>query len=151
MEEDFKICGLKIILSDTNSYVVLTEKGVNGINNAKKRRGECWTISTGEGVHIACRARYVNSKSIEQNLKRKKSNSDEGQPSPKKLRSGLTYEFKTSCLYCCQAIKEREFRDRQASQVMSKKREFDKKVLEVCGKRNYALAISVKRRNQIHH
>ena len=38
MEEDCKICGLKIIFSDTNSYVVLTEKGVNGINNAKKRR-----------------------------------------------------------------------------------------------------------------
>ena len=36
MEEDFKTCGLKIILSDTNSYVVLTEKGVNGINIAKK-------------------------------------------------------------------------------------------------------------------
>ena len=35
MEEDCKTCGLKIILSDTNLYVVLTEKGVNGINNAK--------------------------------------------------------------------------------------------------------------------
>ena len=35
MEEDCKNCCLKIILSDTNSYVVLTEKGINGINNAK--------------------------------------------------------------------------------------------------------------------
>ena len=87
MVEDCKICGLKIILSDTNSYVVLTEKGINGINNAKKRIGDSWTIFTGERVHIACRARYVNSKTIEQDFKRKKSNSDEGQPSPKKLRS----------------------------------------------------------------
>ena len=62
MEEDCKICGSKIIHSDTNLYVVLTEKEVNGINNAKKRRGDSWTISTGERVHIACRRKYVNSK-----------------------------------------------------------------------------------------
>ena len=80
MEEDFKIQGLKIILSDTNSFVVLTEKGVNGINNAKKRRDDSWKISTGEHVHMAFRARYVSSKTID--LKPKKSNSDKGQPSP---------------------------------------------------------------------
>ena len=45
-----------------------------------------------------------------------------------------------------QAITEREFRDRKAFQVMSKNREFDKKVLEVDDKRNDALAISVKGR-----
>ena len=54
MEEDYKVWGLKIILSDTNSYVVLTEKGVNGVNDAKKQRRDSWTISTGECVHIAC-------------------------------------------------------------------------------------------------
>ena len=99
MEEDCKICGLKIILSDTNSYVVLTEKGVNLINNAKKRRGDSWTISTGERAHIACRARCVNSKTIEHNLMQKNSNSDEGKPSPKKLRSSSSFEFKTCWLY----------------------------------------------------
>ena len=31
MEEDCKIFGLKIIFWGTNLYVVLTEKGVNGI------------------------------------------------------------------------------------------------------------------------
>ena len=78
MEEDFKICGLKIILSNTKSYVVLTEKGVNGINNAKKWRGDIRAIFTGEHVHIVCQTRYVNSKTIAQDLKRKKSNSNEG-------------------------------------------------------------------------
>ena len=72
MEEDFKICCLKIILSDTNLCVILTEKGVNGISNAKKRRRNIWTVSTGEHVHIACGVRYVNSTRIEQCLKRKK-------------------------------------------------------------------------------
>ena len=37
----------------------------------KKRRGDIRTISTGERVHIACRTRYVKSKAIEQDLKRK--------------------------------------------------------------------------------
>ena len=36
MEEYCKICDWNIIFRDNNSYVVLTEKGVNGINNAKK-------------------------------------------------------------------------------------------------------------------
>ena len=49
-------------------------------------------------------------------------------------------------MHYCQAITEREFRDRKAFQVMSKNREFDKKVLEVDDKRNDALAISVKGR-----
>ena len=55
------------------------------------------------------------------------------------LLTSSSFEFKTYCLYCCQAIAEREFRDRKASQVMSKNREFDKKVLEVCDKRNDAV------------
>ena len=84
MEEDCKIFGLKIILSGTNWYVVLTEKGVNGTKSAKKQRGVSWIISTGECVHIACPARYVNSKTIEQDLKQKRSKlSDEGQSSTK--------------------------------------------------------------------
>ena len=146
MEEDCKICSLKIIPSGTNSYVLWTEKNVNGTNNAKRRRGGIWTISTGECAHIACRARYVNSKTIEQDLKRKNSNFDEGQSSPKELRSSSSFEFKNCCLYCCQANTEREFRDSKAFQVMPKNREFDKKVLEVCDKKNDALAISVKER-----
>ena len=130
MEEDYKIWGLKI-----NLYVVLTEKSVNGVNNAKKQRGDCWTISNGEHVHVACRARYVNSKTIEQDLKQRNLNSDEGQPSPKKLRSSSSFEFKTCCLYCCQVVTERKFRDCKAFLVVSKNREFDKKVLEVCDKK----------------
>ena len=46
-------------------------------------------------------------------------------------------------MYCCKAITEREFRHCKAFQVMSKNREFDKKVVEVCDKRNDALGISV--------
>ena len=135
---------LEIILRGTNSYVVLTEKGINGINNAKKRTGDSRTIFTEERAHISCGARYANSKTIEQDLKRKKSNSDEGQPSPKKLRSSSSFEFKTCSLHFCQTITEREFRDCKAFQVMSKNGEFDKNVLEVCDKREDALAILVK-------
>ena len=45
MVEDFKICDLKIIFCDTNSFVILT------------LLGDSWTICTGERVLIACRAR----------------------------------------------------------------------------------------------
>ena len=125
----------------------MTEKGVNEINNAKNRRGGSSTISTGECVHIACRARYVNSKTLEQGLKQKNSNSDEGQPSPKKLRSSLSFEFKICCLYCYQAFTEREFRYHKAFQVMSKNRELDKKVLEVFDKRKWCACYFGKKKN----
>ena len=97
MEKDYKICALKIILSDTNSYVVLTEKGVNEINNAKKWRSGSWTISTGERVHIACRGRYVKSKTFEQHLKQKNQ-------ILMKDNLLLKSSLKICCLYCCQAI-----------------------------------------------
>ena len=97
MEKDYKICALKIILSDTNSYVVLTEKGVNEINNAKKRRSGTWTISTGERVHIACRGRYVKSKTFEQDLKQKNQ-------ILMKDNLLLKSSLKICCLYYCQAI-----------------------------------------------
>ena len=77
---------------------------------------------------------------------KKKSNPDKGQPSPKKLPTSLSFEFKTSCLYCCQAIVMENLETAKLFQVMSKNREFDKKVLEVCDERNDALAISVKGR-----
>ena len=112
----------------------------------KKRRGDSWTISTEERVLIVCQARYVNSKTIEQGIKQKNSSSDKGQPSPKKVHSSSSFEFKTCCFYCCQAITEGEFRDHKAFQVMSKNRKFDKKVLELCDKRNDTLAIEVKGR-----
>ena len=79
-------------------------------------------------------------------MKRQNSNSDEGQPSPKKLCLSSSFEFKTCCLQSCQANTEREFREHKVIQVMSKNREFDKKVLEVCAKRNDALANWVKGR-----
>ena len=69
-----------------------------------KNRGGSWTISTGERVEI---------EAIEQDLKWKNSSSDK-QPSPKKLRSSSSFEYKTYCLYCCQAITEKKFRDYKA-------------------------------------
>ena len=121
--------------------VVLTEKGVNWIN----WRGGSW--KTGLGADFACRSRYINSKTTEQDLKRKKLlNSDQRQLSLEKLRSSLSSEFKTYCLCCCQTITEWEFGNLKFFQVMSKNKDFNKKVLEVCCKRDNALTILVKRR-----
>ena len=47
---------------------------------------------------------------------------------------------KNCCLYYGHAITEREFSDHKAFEVMSQNRKFDKKVQEVCDKRNDALA-----------
>ena len=131
---------MKIILSGTDWYVVLTEKGVNWIN----WRGDSWT--TGLRADFACQSRYINSKTTEQDLKRKKLlNSDQKQPSLEKRRSNLSFEFKTYCLCCCQTITERDFKNLKFFQVMSKNKDFNKKGLAVCCKRDNALTILVKR------
>ena len=72
--------------------------------------------------------RYINIKTIEQD-KRKKSDESDSQAKRPKLRSSLTFDYKTCCLYCAKPVTEREIRERKGYQVMSKNREFDISVL----------------------
>ena len=118
--------------------VVLTEKGVNWIN----RRGDSW--KTRLRADFASRSRYINSKTTEQDLKRKKLLNSDQRQTLEKLRSSLSSEFKIYCLCCCQTITEREFRNLRL--FMSKNKDFSKKVLEGCCKRDNALTILVKGR-----
>ena len=62
------------------------------------------------------------------------------------LRSSITFDYKTCCLYCTNPVSEREIRERKGYQVMSKNREFDISILKVCEQRIDELSVSVKGR-----
>ena len=72
MKDNFRICRLKIDIGNTSLFVVLTEKVVHGIDNAKQRRDDSCTISGGERIHIIYCAKNLNSKTMKQVLRRKK-------------------------------------------------------------------------------
>ena len=65
MEEGWKICGLKINLSDTNLYVVLTGEGANGIKNAKKYSENVNLASPGFGRPVVSDREKVFQQMIE--------------------------------------------------------------------------------------
>lgn len=44
--------------------VILTSRGVNGINAASKERGVDIVVHEGDSVHVKCRQKYVNKKQI---------------------------------------------------------------------------------------
>ena len=62
------------------------------------------------------------------------------------LRSEETFNFRNNCLFCSNVVTTRQKERRTAYQVMSKFREFDKSVLQICEKRADDLAQVVKGR-----
>ena len=139
------ICKERVDESDKNSYSYVTEKGVCSIRSASNEREDILEISAGEVVHTSCRAHYTNKRTIEQD--KKKYNSDAAHKTKKaRLRSSDLFDFISQCLFCANTVTPRERRDKKAYQVMSKNREFDKTILQICEKRNDSWASSVKGR-----
>lgn len=64
MEDNTKICSLRIDIGNTSSFIAQTGKDTLGLKNAKQRRGNSWKICDGKHVHVNCCARYVNFKTI---------------------------------------------------------------------------------------
>lgn len=104
--------------------------------------GDIRTIINREKVHVKCRARYINTKPIEPDNKRKFNESNLLAKSPK-FRSTVSFDYKTCCLYCTNLVTERGLRERRAYSVTSKNRDFDICVLKTCEQRKDKLAVSV--------
>ena len=97
-------------------------------------------------MHRLCRTKYINENSISADRKRKLTG-DYSNTTPKvTLRSEDGFDYKINCLFCGNSVTNRQKRDRDAYQVMSKHREFDKSVLEICKIRTDQLSQIVKGR-----
>ena len=143
-EEYCVICKEQINLSERKSFSVLSSVGCSTINKASNERCDNLTTTEGQKVHPVCRTNYVSKKSCAAK-KRKKSDSSE-ERSKICLRSEETFNFRNNCLFCINVVTTRQKERRTAYQVMSKFREFDKSVLQICEKRADDLAQVVKGR-----
>lgn len=63
------ICQQSIEDGHNQEIVKLTEKGVQGILTASRERGDQLDVSTGHIVHVNCRKRYCNKRSIASDAK----------------------------------------------------------------------------------
>ena len=94
--------------------VTLREKGAESINNVSKNRGDKIEARPGLIVHKACRLDYTNSKNIDLHLKKSGEASIE---SKRLLRSEITFNFKTDCIFCGRTTESKQFHDK--GQVIS--------------------------------
>ena len=77
-------------------------KGVAGINNASKQRGDDLVAVEGDCVHAKCRREYTNSNKIKMYLQNKQCDGSPKRPIKKRLRSdAIAYDPKSVCLFCC--------------------------------------------------
>ena len=140
------VCKEMVAGEDRTSYSVLTEKGIHSILNASKERQDTLEVVVGEVVHVLRRSRYINKKLMQQERKRFVSDTTGHINKKAKLRSSDSFDYISQCLYWTNTVTQREGRDKKAYQVVSKRREFDKTVLQICETRNDSLALSVKGR-----
>ena len=139
------IC-LKTIESDG---VVLTSKGIDGVNRASKARGDTVSVVQGDSVHKECRQNYTRPSNIAKYVRR----SEEAEHARRNLRPRrkLPFDFKKDCLFCGTEIdKERE---RKRARVVCTVRTMDMQqtILNECEARGDEWAETVRARIQSVH
>lgn len=118
MEEDLCFLCSNVICDDT-PYVTLTAKGLTGIINASKQRGDTFhelfnPMPTGVKVHKECRRGYTNQHKIKNEIKLR--TSQEGIPSntSRTLRGSGYFNFKDNCMFCGHIITSYEERKKMS-------------------------------------
>ena len=116
------LCDGPIDLTLASSYSILTEKGVNSINNASEQRSKVedfqykpFTYSENQNtyVHQMCRKKHTDLRKIG------KKRSHSAAPC---LRSKGLFDFRNQCLYCANIIdkdKARKYKDQENVQYSS--------------------------------
>ncbi len=124
---------------DLSNTVVIRSKGALGINNASASRSSDVHVAAGDRVHIDCRQKFVNPKSIE--LQQKTSQSST--VSERQLRSvDSQFSFENHCVFCGQSAKVAD-RRRSVDVCPVKTSEFSETIKTLCHQRNDEWATSV--------
>ena len=78
--------------------VVLTSKGIDGVNRASKARGDTVSVVQGDSVHKECRQNCTRPSNIAKYARQ----SEEAEPARRNLRPRrkLPFDFKKDCLFC---------------------------------------------------
>ncbi|CAH0381456.1 unnamed protein product [Bemisia tabaci] len=111
------LCDTALDLKET----VQVTRGLDSLTAASKQRGDDkfqkWIGKTVLTVHVECRQKYTNKKSIEFLVKRKQeaeANASKFSPVKKRLRSEENFDIKKQCLFCCKECTEEFERKKRA-------------------------------------
>ena len=115
--------------------VILREKGVKGIINAKLIRNEDINVVIGQRVHVDCRRQFTNSKDTSKLLVNK--SSSVGIITTPTRSSANKFNFKEHCLFCEQPANFSSDTKQKCKNVFAVRTlEFQNTIEDVCKSRN---------------
>ena len=150
------LCEIPIDFHRPQEYAKLSERGCIGINNASKERQLetpelVYSESSPIYVHVKCRSKHNNPKAIKSALKHSLS----ADVKQKKLRSHISFDYKTHCLLCGVFIDHgdaRKHRKRSTSRISYVLTlEFQETLQTHCAKRQDEWADAVRSRLEAIH
>lgn len=152
--EDIEACCLCEEIGNGGELVTLGDKGLTGVVNASRRRGDNkWEeLQTRDKIkiHKSCRKNYTRESSIQAAGKTKATEVPKSSPVKKKLRSfSDEFDFQTRCLFCAELCEEINPKTpvekrRKFSRVMTLP--FRNNLISECDKRNDGFGRKVKER-----
>jgi hypothetical protein len=130
--------------------VVLTSKGVDGINRASKARGDTINVVQGDKVHKVCRQRYTHPSNIAKSLRQSDEETGHAQ---KTLRphKNLPFNFKKDCLFCGTEIDQEQEQKRARVVCTVTTMDMQETILNECEARGDEWAEVVRARIQSVH
>ena len=87
-----------VAIEDSDSTATLTERGVTGIMQAAKKRGDDLKVVVGQKIHQDCRRTYIHPKTV--GLVVRKRVERERSESPTLRSNQVPFDFRTQCFYC---------------------------------------------------
>ena len=99
-EQICKICGDGTGIDE--QCVVITLKGLNGVIRASEQRNDDRNFNVGDKVHTACRKAYCRQSSIKAHKRRSCVSEDVPKPKIPNLRSSVSFDFQSRCIFCGQ-------------------------------------------------
>ena len=118
--------------NDYSEFVQPRLIGIKTINQASKAPGDKVKIQLGDNVHTICRKDYIHKWYVDKTVHNRSENAQS-----RTRESNPSYSFKTNCFFCVNHVTVRDKQSKCASEVLSKNRDIDKKVMEEISNRGY--------------
>lgn len=129
---DHNCCICKKDVEPGQEAVILTQKGADGINRASKLCKSDAIASVENKVHVSCRRRYTDTKTIKQTLNKQKPKC-EIRIGQKSLRSSEgRFIAQTDCLFCGNSVDFSGKRNSISEQVTVQTTEFAETIKQCC-------------------
>jgi hypothetical protein len=142
------ICHHSLVPGPT--IIALTQKGCDGIRRASEARDTEMDIIPGQQVHAACRRLYCNPNNIDLNNRKRTCESPAVSTNHTLRSSESPFSYGENCLFCGSADKyggkKKDFK-----LVPVRTLEFQKKIVDVCCKRNDVWSQSVRAKIECVH